>query len=244
MKMKYYIAYGSNLLEEQMKRRCPDSKVIGTAMLDGFELELQGTAAIVPKFGASVPVLIWEISELDEIHLDMCMGIHNGIYRKEMQKIQIDGKSISSMIYIKNNAEINLPKNGYIQRMFQGYILHGMNVNYLNEAILKAFHAQLKSHSANKNFSRNCSTAVFQYEEFFIRLTPEFLICQDENNDAEECEGFLIEILDKENSPVPLEIISAAKGYELSENSEKEAAEFAVEYLEEMLDVYRSMLKE
>ena len=85
---------------------------------------------------------------------------------------------------------------------------------------------------------------MFQYEEFFIRLTLEFLIRQNENNIAESCEGFLIEILDAENSSYPLEIISAAKGYELSENSEKEAEEFAEEYLEEMAEVYRNLLRD
>ncbi len=77
MEKKYYIAYGSNTFEEQMKRRCPDSRLIGTAMLDGFELQFQGTATVVPKQGAWTPVLIWEISELDEIRLDVCEGVHN-----------------------------------------------------------------------------------------------------------------------------------------------------------------------
>ena len=85
---------------------------------------------------------------------------------------------------------------------------------------------------------------MIQYEEFFIRLTPEFLMRQNEKNIADVCSGFLIEILDAENSPVPLEIISAAAGYELSECSEKEAKEFVKEYLEDMLEVYRELQRE
>ena len=85
---------------------------------------------------------------------------------------------------------------------------------------------------------------MIQYEEFFIRLTPEFLMRQNEKNIADVCSGFLIEILEAENSPVPLEIISAAAGYELSEYSEKEAAGFAEEYLEDMLEVYRELQRE
>ena len=141
----YYIAYGSNTLEEQMKRRCPDSRLIGTAMLDGFELQFQGTATVVPKQGAWTPVLIWEISELDEIRLDVCEGVHNGVYRKEMQEIQIGGKIISGMMYVKNDGKISPPKNDYAQRIFQGYVQHNMNVKYLNDAILKAFYAWLES---------------------------------------------------------------------------------------------------
>ncbi len=117
---KYYIAYGSNTFKEQMKRRCPDSRLIGTTMLDGFELEFQGTATIIPKRGAWTPVLIWEISELDEIRLDVCEGVHNGVYRKEMQEIQIGGKNISGMMYVKNGDKISPPKKRLYTANFSG----------------------------------------------------------------------------------------------------------------------------
>ncbi|MDE6088137.1 MAG: hypothetical protein K2G25_07095 [Oscillospiraceae bacterium] len=78
------------------------------------------------------------------------------------------------------------------------------------------------------------------YREFFIRLTPEILMRQDEKGNADVCDGFLIEILDIPDSPVPLEIISAATGYELLENSEKEVAEFVKEYLDDIAVIYRS----
>ena len=85
---------------------------------------------------------------------------------------------------------------------------------------------------------------MMQYEEFFIRLIPETLMRQNENGTADVRDGFLIEILDSENSPVPLEIISAAAGYELSENSEEEAAEFSKEYLDNMAVIYRRLTAE
>ena len=44
-----YAAYGSNINLEQMAYRCPNSKVAGTAMLKGYELEFRGVATIVPK---------------------------------------------------------------------------------------------------------------------------------------------------------------------------------------------------
>jgi len=57
MEKKYYIAYGSNTLEEQMKRRCPDSAVVGTAVLAGFELEFRGAATVVPEQGSRTNVI-------------------------------------------------------------------------------------------------------------------------------------------------------------------------------------------
>ena len=37
--MNYYFAYGSNMSYEQMKERCPDSKYVGVARLNGYKLD-------------------------------------------------------------------------------------------------------------------------------------------------------------------------------------------------------------
>lgn len=64
-KKQLYIAYGSNINLEQMKYRCPHSKVVGMSEIKGYELEFRGVATIVPKENASVPVLIWELDDRD-----------------------------------------------------------------------------------------------------------------------------------------------------------------------------------
>lgn len=71
---RLYLAYGSNINLEQMAKRCPNSKVIGTAMIPDYELEFRGVATIVPKKGAEVPVLMWEIDQQDEINLNHYEG--------------------------------------------------------------------------------------------------------------------------------------------------------------------------
>ena len=72
---KYYIAYGSNLNVNQMFYRCPTARIIGTAMLDGWELLFKGSKTgsyltIEEKEGSCVPVGIWEIRSEDEAALD------------------------------------------------------------------------------------------------------------------------------------------------------------------------------
>jgi hypothetical protein len=92
--MKYkrlYIAYGSNINLEQMAYRCPNSKVVGTRMIPDYELEFRGVATIVPKEGAEVPVLLWEIDQRDEISLDRYEGFPR-MYRKELFEVEVDGK--------------------------------------------------------------------------------------------------------------------------------------------------------
>lgn len=44
---RLYIAYGSNINLEQMAHRCPNSKVVSTEMMKGYELEFRGVATIV-----------------------------------------------------------------------------------------------------------------------------------------------------------------------------------------------------
>ena len=61
-KKKYYIAYGSNLSVEQMAVRCPDARVVGNAILYGWQLLFKGCATIEPNPERNTPVLVWEIS--------------------------------------------------------------------------------------------------------------------------------------------------------------------------------------
>ncbi len=60
-----YVAYGSNINLTQMAFRCPHSRVVGTAMVKGWELEFRGVATIVPKPDTEVPVLLWELDPRD-----------------------------------------------------------------------------------------------------------------------------------------------------------------------------------
>ena len=83
---------------------------------------------------------------------------------------------------------------------------------------------------------------MFQYKEVYVKLISEQLIRHDDVTHADVCDGFLIEIFEDDRCPIPLEIISAAVGYELSGNSEEEAAAFAKDYLDDMAEVYRRLL--
>lgn len=63
MKKRYYIAYGSNLNIIQMRMRCPQAGVIGTAVIKDYELLFKGNLTgayltIEPKKGSSVPVAV------------------------------------------------------------------------------------------------------------------------------------------------------------------------------------------
>ena len=64
---KHYIAYGSNLAVDQMSRRCPGARIEGKAELQDWRLAFHPHATIRPEQGFTVPVLIWEITDNDEM---------------------------------------------------------------------------------------------------------------------------------------------------------------------------------
>ena len=71
-----YIAYGSNMVEEQMAHRCPNAQLIGTGMLPNHRLEfyLHATVERCRAKDAQVPVAVWEIDAEDEKNLDRYEG--------------------------------------------------------------------------------------------------------------------------------------------------------------------------
>lgn len=138
---RLYLAYGSNINLEQMARRCPNSKVIGTAMIPDYELEFRGVATIVPKKGAQVPVLMWEIDQQDEINLNHYEGFPR-LYRKEIFEIEVNGKVREGMAYLMNYRGIAPPTAQYYNGIKKGYDDNGMDTKYLHDALARSVEYQ------------------------------------------------------------------------------------------------------
>lgn len=129
---RLYIAYGSNLNVMQMKTRCPNAKILGTAKLKGWELLFKGSKSgsyltIEKKENAIVPVAIWEIGETDEKALDRYEGYPNFYYKKDI-KLECDeicsGKQcvINAFAYIMHEErQIGVPSLFYLSTCFDGY---------------------------------------------------------------------------------------------------------------------------
>ncbi|MBQ7885829.1 MAG: gamma-glutamylcyclotransferase [Clostridia bacterium] len=118
-----YIAYGSNMVMEQMERRCPDAKLIGIGYLDHARLEfyLHATVERTRAKGAQVPVAVWEISERDERNLDHYEGFPN-YYTKAVRKVNLaDGSEIRGMIYLMNYRRYSPPTSMYYDGIEDAY---------------------------------------------------------------------------------------------------------------------------
>ena len=125
-KTKYYIAYGSNLSVKQMAHRCPDARIAGQAVLEGWELLFKGCATIEPNKEKNTPVLVWEISEEDEKRLD-CYEGYPHYYRKEDLTVEVvsegaEPKTVTAMVYImENDFGERAPSSYYYRVLYDGY---------------------------------------------------------------------------------------------------------------------------
>ena len=147
-KKRYYIAYGSNLSVAQMAVRCPGAKIAGISVLEGWKLVFKQHATIEPCEGRVVPVLIWEITELDEKSLDIYEGYPHYYTKQDMKVTMTDlqgrhPKKITAMVYIMvKDHKPHLPTQSYYDVLAEGYRRFGFNSYLLELALTEAKEAQ------------------------------------------------------------------------------------------------------
>lgn len=137
---RLYIAYGSNLNQQQMAERCPTAKIVGASTLTDQRLLFRGpnggaVATVENSKGGSVPVLLWEITEADEAALDRYEGWPI-LYRKEKIKLRYAGKTVEAMIYIMNEGRpLGQPGIYYYSVILGGYNAAGFDAEILKQAV-------------------------------------------------------------------------------------------------------------
>lgn len=146
---KYYLAYGSNLNLRQMRFRCPTARVVGTAVIENYELLFKGSKSgsyltIEPKEGAQVPVAVWSVEEPDEMALDRYEGFPTFYYKKQMQ-VMIKGiktgkeRLRDAFVYIMHeDRPIGIPSWYYVETCLSGYKTFGFDEHFLMSAIRKS----------------------------------------------------------------------------------------------------------
>ena len=152
-KERLYIAYGSNLNLPQMEHRCPGALVVGTSEVKGYELLFRGVATIEPKEGASVPVLLWKISPENEKALDRYEGWPR-LYRKEDLEVELEGKTVSAMVYVMNDGrQAAMPSDYYYNVIAEGYRTAGMDEAVLEQALERTKEVQEQEQSSRMSES-------------------------------------------------------------------------------------------
>ena len=128
-----YFAFGSNLNQKQMKRRCKDSKYIGCYSLKNYKLVFRnyflggGVADIQKDKNSTVLGAIYKISKKDEKELDVYED-YPKTYIKKYFKIL--GKKVM-FYYMPKKTKHVPPSKRYLNLIIQGYKDCGYKNNYI-----------------------------------------------------------------------------------------------------------------
>jgi len=120
--MNFYFAYGSNMWAKQMHDRCPDHRLVGNGVLNGYLwiISSRGYANVVKSSPDVVFGVVYEISDSDERNLDCYEGVSTGSYRKELLSVKVDGSRITCLVYVDPVQDEGLPKPEYTRRINKG----------------------------------------------------------------------------------------------------------------------------
>ena len=128
-----YFAFGSNLNQKQMKRRCKDSKYIGCYSLKNYKLVFRnyylggGVADIQKDKNSTVLGAIYKISKKDEKELDLYEDYPKTYIKKYFKLL---GKKV--MFYYMPKKTMHVPPSKrYLNLIIQGYKDCGYKNNYI-----------------------------------------------------------------------------------------------------------------
>ena len=128
-----YFAFGSNLNQKQMKRRCKDSKYIGCYSLRNYKLVFRnfflggGVADVQKHKNSSVLGAIYKISKKDEKKLDEYEDFPKTYIKRYFKLL---GKKVM-FYYMPKKSKHILPSKRYLNLIIQGYKDCGYRNNYI-----------------------------------------------------------------------------------------------------------------
>jgi gamma-glutamylcyclotransferase len=123
-----YFAYASNLNRAQMKRRCPGSRFVGTARLeghrfvyDGFSVAWGGAVGNIVKSEAEgVWGALFDISATDRLTLDGFEGYPRAYDRAEFEVKDKDGEAHRALAYFRTGRALGKPHPDYERTVLEG----------------------------------------------------------------------------------------------------------------------------
>lgn len=139
-----YFAYGSNLSETQMKKRCPESKLMGKAKLYKW-------TPCFPQIGATrqymgvmgirytnnthdfTEGLIYELTEKDIKLLDDLEGVKSGSYKKTNVLLHTPSGEVNGFVYenLKDKGFNYRPSYGYLTTILSGLLKENFSHSYM-----------------------------------------------------------------------------------------------------------------
>ncbi|MGI5927907.1 MAG: gamma-glutamylcyclotransferase family protein [Thermacetogeniaceae bacterium] len=124
---RLYLAYGSNMAQNQMLSRCPQAKLVGMTHLNGWALKFHHFADIEKHEGANAPSVIWDITKSDEKELDHYEGYAKHYVKKNII-VTVNDAPVSAMAYVMTDwkktgapGACEMPSESYLDLIQKGY---------------------------------------------------------------------------------------------------------------------------
>lgn len=128
-------SYGMNTNTSQMAARCPDARPLGKAVLYGHEFRFARHADVIENPDYVTQGVLWEITPDCELSLDALEGFPS-YYLKKMVRVFHNGTPTECMVYYMNNEYVDeLPSDGYLEMLYEGYAEYGVSTNQIAESL-------------------------------------------------------------------------------------------------------------
>lgn len=133
-------AYGTNILQEEMKSHSPTAVFIGYGELLNFRLVFQGfqghaIANIKPEKGVNLPIAIYDLTPADRFTIDNFEKFPYA-YERVLAKAILNGKVIKGFVYLlKLNLPAGVPNDEYLKALRMSYFEADFDDKYIDEAL-------------------------------------------------------------------------------------------------------------
>jgi hypothetical protein len=131
-----YFAYGSNIVQMQMRSRCPGAPLLGTAGLDQYRFMINrlGVATVVPAADSTVYGVLWELTAAHEHALDAYEGVAEGWYYKAHIAVKSAANMVQqAMVYLACDRVAGVPQPGYLEAIVAAAETYGFPATYVRE---------------------------------------------------------------------------------------------------------------
>jgi len=157
----FYWAYGSNLSERQMARRCPDAIKYGPMSVKDCALIFRHVADVTMREGSVTHGGLWQITARDERALDVAEGVAAKVYLKRYFQISINGKKYTCLFYqMRAKDGIMPPSTHYLRKLTKGYADFGLDHAALEAALHESWGSKVLTDDLLERHERGGNPAL------------------------------------------------------------------------------------
>lgn len=141
----YYIGYGSNLKDEQMKSRVPGARFVCMTTMPDKQVVFRGTeewgyyADMIDMAGSRAVVAVYEFSDDDFDLMDKFEHVDDGFYyRDTCACILSSGETVEGVFYKMAEDKgftVGPPRDEYVGRIAYGFVNKGVDLKELTSIL-------------------------------------------------------------------------------------------------------------